>query len=84
MVVLTATVAVVFKDQFAYIEALNGSIGGSVLAFILPAAIHLAFTKHNIGVFLIGKDIFLIVFGIVGGIVGVAITVEQMVKQFAS
>ena len=76
---LTAAVAWVFKDKFAYIAALNGSIGSSVLAFILPAAIHLAFLKRRSNVCVIAKDIFLIVFGIVGGIVGMAITIEQMV-----
>lgn len=80
LVVMTAGMAVLLKDEFAYVNALIGSLGSSVLAYILPCTFHLVLFKHTNSVAVVIKDIVFILFGVVGGVVGVVITVENIVK----
>ena len=79
---MTALIAWALRDDFAYVNAFIGSVGSSMLAYILPCTFHLVLLKHENSKFTVFKNISFIVFGIVGGIVGVAITVENMVKSF--
>lgn len=62
-------------------NALIGSLGSSVLAYILPCIFHLVLFKHSNSVGVVIKDITFIILGVVGGIVGVVITVENIVKH---
>ncbi|KAK3710662.1 hypothetical protein QZH41_010999 [Actinostola sp. cb2023] len=82
LVTVTAALALLLKDEFAYVNALIGSMGSSVLAYILPCIFHLALFKNTNSGFVVVKNISLIVLGIVGGIVGVVMTVQIIVKDF--
>lgn len=83
LVVITAGFAVLLKSEFAYVTALIGSMGSSVLAYILPCTFHLVLFKHTNSVGVVIKDIVFIIFGVVGGIVGVVITVQNIVKNLS-
>lgn len=82
LVTFTAGLAVLLKDEFAYVNAFIGSMGSSVLAYILPCVFHLVLFKDTNSVLVVLKNISLIVFGIVGGVVGIVITVQTIVKDF--
>ena len=81
LVLFTAGLAVLLKDEFAYVNALIGSMGSSVLAYILPCVFHLILFKNTNSVGVVIKDIVFIIFGVVGGLVGVVITVQNIVKH---
>ncbi|XP_074639282.1 uncharacterized protein LOC141897569 isoform X1 [Acropora palmata] len=81
LVLITAGMAVLLKDEFAYVNALIGSLGSSVLAYILPCTFHLILFKNTNSVPVVIKNIVFILFGIVGGLVGVVITVENILKH---
>lgn len=81
LVLITAGIAVALKDEFAYVNAFIGSLGSSVLAYILPCTFHLVLYKHTNSVGVVIKDIVFIIFGIVGGVVGVVITVQNVIKH---
>ena len=81
LVTITAGIAIALKNQFAYVSALTGSLGSSVLAYILPCIFHIVLYKNTNSVAVVIKDIIIVVFGIVGGVVGVVITIQDMVKN---
>ncbi|XP_048576324.1 amino acid transporter AVT3B isoform X2 [Nematostella vectensis] len=83
LVLITAGMAVLLKDDFAYVNALIGSLGSSVLAYILPCVFHLVLFKDSNSGPIVIKDIALIIFGVVGGIMGVVITVQSIIKDFS-
>jgi hypothetical protein len=68
------------RNYYAYITALSGSIGSSLLAFILPCAFHLMIKRDTLPSYIVVKDIFLILFGIIAGIVGFVTTLTKMIK----
>ena len=73
-------VAYVGRNYYAYITALSGSIGSSLLAFILPCVFHLMIKRDTLPSYIVVKDIFLILFGIIAGIVGFVTTLTKMIK----
>ena len=81
LVTITAGIAIALHNQFAYVSALTGSLGSSVLAYILPCIFHIVLYKNTNSVAVVIKDIIIVVFGIVGGVVGVVITIQNMVKD---
>jgi len=81
LVLITAGIAVLLKNEFAYVNAFIGSLGSSVLAYILPCIFHLVLFKHTNSVGVVIKDIVFIIFGIVGGVVGVVITVQNVINN---
>ena len=81
LVTITAGIAIALKNKFAYVSALTGSLGSSVLAYILPCIFHIILYKNTNSVAVVIKDIIIVVFGIVGGVVGVVITIQEMVKN---
>lgn len=83
LVISSAAVAIGLKDDFAYLAAITGSIGSSMLAYILPCIFHLVLFKQTIHPLVVLKDILIICFGIVGGVVGIYVVIEQLVKQFS-
>ena len=83
LVLITAGIAVLLKDEFAYVNALIGSLGSSVLAYILPCIFHIVLFKNTNSVGVVIKDIIFIIFGIVGGVVGVVITIQNIVKNLS-
>ena len=76
----TGGLGILLKDDFAYVNALIGSMGSSVLAYILPSLFHLSMFKNRSSWGSVIKDVLLIIFGVVGGIIGVVITVQNIVK----
>ena len=63
-------------------NALIGSMGSSVLAYILPALCHLILFRACSSWGTVIKDVLLVVFGVLGGIMGVVITVQNIVEDF--
>lgn len=81
LVTATAGLAILLKNEFAYVNAFIGSMGSSVLAFILPCIFHLVLFKNTNTGFVVVKNIVFILFGIIGGIVGVVMTVHKIVED---
>ncbi|XP_053391552.1 uncharacterized protein LOC123563758 isoform X2 [Mercenaria mercenaria] len=81
IVVVAAGLAVILKDNFAYVGAFVGAVGSSVLAFILPCLFHLRLCWHEIGVFIKVKDILIIAFGVFSSIISVVSVVERIVNH---
>ncbi|XP_038064960.1 proton-coupled amino acid transporter 1-like isoform X1 [Patiria miniata] len=73
--------AYAFKDQFAYFSALTGAIGSTLLAFVIPALLHIKLKRQELGSFIIIKDVMLIIFGIVGGVSGVYASVLSIIQH---
>ena len=73
-------VAYVARDYYAYVTALSGSIGSSILAFILPCVFHLIIKRNALPSYIVTKDILLILFGTVAGIVGFVTTLIRIIK----
>lgn len=85
LVLFTAAFALVFRAQFAYIAALTGSIGSSLLSYILPPLFYLSLMKNrgmSRGVWL--KNWCLIIFGVGLGIMGLTITLKEIIASFGS
>ena len=68
------------RNYFAYISALSGSVGSSLLAFILPCCFHLIIKRNILPIFIVAKDILLILFGIIAGLVGLVTTLIKIIK----
>lgn len=77
---LSFGVAYAGRHYFAYISALSGSIGSSLLAFILPCIFHLIIKRDLLSNGIIAKDILLILFGTISGIVGFTVTMIKILK----
>ena len=73
-------VAYVSRNYYAYVAALSGSIGSSLLAFILPCVFHLILKRDTLPTLIVAKDILLILFGIIAGIVGFVTTLIKIIK----
>lgn len=84
LITCTACIALVFRSQFAYIAALTGSIGSSLLSYILPPIFHISLRRHEMSKWVIAKDIGLIVFGVVGGLMGMSVTIQEIVTAFSA
>ncbi|CAB3980707.1 Hypothetical predicted protein [Paramuricea clavata] len=80
LVILSFGVAYVSRNYYAYIAAISGSIGSSLLAFILPCIFHLIIKRDTLPTYIVAKDILLIIFGIIAGIVGFVTTLIKIIK----
>ncbi|XP_028406582.1 amino acid transporter AVT3B-like [Dendronephthya gigantea] len=80
LVCIAFGVAYVSRNYYAYVSALSGSIGSSLLAFILPCAFHLIIKRDTLPTLIVAKDIILILFGIIAGIVGFVTTLIKIIK----
>ena len=80
VVALSFGVAYVCRDYYAYVAAMSGSIGSSLLAFVLPCCFHFILKKYDLSTFIVAKDILLILFGIIAGIVGFATTLIKIIE----
>ncbi|XP_077992695.1 uncharacterized protein LOC144446744 [Glandiceps talaboti] len=79
LVITTLVFAILFSDSFAYITAVVGAVGSSLLAFILPCIFHLKLKWNELSKALIVKDISIIIVGTTGGIVSLVVVIQQMV-----
>eukprot|EP00111_Clytia_hemisphaerica_P001364 TCONS_00003874-protein len=82
LVAFTAACALAFRSQFAYIAALTGSIGSSLLSYILPCMFDLALRKRKMSTGAKIVNIFLIVFGVVLGLMGMVVTLMEIAESF--
>lgn len=82
LVCFTAACALLFRSQFAYIAALTGSVGSSLLSYILPPAFDVALRRRTISRVGRIKNYSLIVFGVVLGVMGVYVTLHEIVESF--
>lgn len=82
LVLMAAGLAILLRDFFAYVGALTGAIGSSLLAYILPCLFHVKFRWYESGFGIRAKDIFIIVFGILASLVSLYITINEIVSKF--
>ncbi|XP_074648360.1 uncharacterized protein LOC141903891 isoform X2 [Tubulanus polymorphus] len=82
IVLIMCALAVLLRNNFAYISALIGAFGSTALGFILPCIFHLRLEWNDLSVAVKIKDIFIIIIGTVGGVIGVEKVIEEMVKNF--
>ncbi|XP_066278911.1 uncharacterized protein [Branchiostoma lanceolatum] len=81
LVTASGAMALLLKDDFAYIGAFSGAVGSTILAFILPCAIHLKLYRGSLGYMVIIKDVLIILFGLVGGTVSLYSVIRRMIHQ---
>ncbi|GFO02086.1 endonuclease-reverse transcriptase [Plakobranchus ocellatus] len=82
VVLVAAGLAILLRDFFAYVGALTGAIGSSLLAYILPCIFHLKLRWHESGFFIKVKDIFIVTFGIVASILSLRTTISEIAEHF--
>jgi len=83
LVTFTACIALAFRSQFAYIGALTGSIGSSLLSYILPPIFHMSLVGKKMKWWVKMKNCMFIIFGVVGGCMGLTVTVQEIIESFA-
>ncbi|XP_078589060.1 uncharacterized protein LOC144869546 [Branchiostoma floridae x Branchiostoma japonicum] len=83
LVTASGALALALKDDFAYIGAFTGAVGSTILAFILPCAIHLKLYRGSLSYMVMTKDVLIILFGLVGGSVSLYSVIRRMVHQFS-
>ncbi|XP_050393949.2 uncharacterized protein LOC126811930 [Patella vulgata] len=81
LVLMAAGLAVLFRNNFAYILAFVGAIGSSLLAYILPCIFHIKLSWSNMSVFIKFKDILLIIVGSCCSIVSCYSVVVRIVNN---
>eukprot|EP00761_Pharyngomonas_kirbyi_P011360 gb/GECH01011385.1/.p1 GENE.gb/GECH01011385.1/~~gb/GECH01011385.1/.p1 ORF type:complete len:472 (+),score=82.99 gb/GECH01011385.1/:1-1416(+) len=79
LVLFTAFMAVVLSDLFGLFLSFIGALGGTTLAYILPSSFNLAIFRHEQNRWIVGKNIAILVFGIVGAVVATGTTVYQVI-----
>lgn len=75
----TAVVAMVAGASFGLFQSLVGSLGAAVLAYIAPAMLHSATFGDSMSGWRKGKNIFIVVFGILGMIFGTGTAIWEIV-----
>ncbi|XP_078668862.1 uncharacterized protein LOC144910093 [Branchiostoma floridae x Branchiostoma belcheri] len=83
LVTASGALAILLKDDFAYIGAFTGAVGSTILAFILPCAIHLKLYRGSLSYASIIKDVLIILFGLVGGSISLYSVIRRMIHQFS-
>ena len=81
---MTAVIGLVFRAQFAYIAALNGSVGSSLLVYILPPVFHMSLKRYKIKKRILFKNIALILFGVISGVIGLMVAIRQIIESFGN
>ncbi|XP_013084175.2 uncharacterized protein LOC106069130 isoform X3 [Biomphalaria glabrata] len=83
IVLITAGLAVLLRDFFAYVSSFVGAIGSSVLAYILPCLFHLKLCGNNISCSIKIKDYSIIIFGVLASIVSLYTTIKEVVDKLS-
>ncbi|KAL4240014.1 hypothetical protein ACF0H5_000809 [Mactra antiquata] len=81
IVLVAGGLAVVLRNNFAYVGAFVGAVGSSALAFILPCLFHLKLCWQDISVFIKIKDFIIIIFGIFASIISVISVIQRLVNE---
>jgi len=82
LVIITAMIALKFRSEFAYIAALTGSIGSSLLSYILPPLFHMSLEGRKMKRWVKVKNVILIIFGVILGVMGLTVTIQGLVESF--
>ncbi|XP_070185489.1 uncharacterized protein [Littorina saxatilis] len=81
-IVLTAAgLAVLLRNNFAYISAFVGALGSTMLAYILPCLFHLRLCWQDLPVFIRVKDIIIIILGIACGVAGIYSVLQEIISS---
>eukprot|EP00698_Gefionella_okellyi_P019263 TRINITY_DN5882_c0_g1_i1.p1 TRINITY_DN5882_c0_g1~~TRINITY_DN5882_c0_g1_i1.p1 ORF type:complete len:440 (-),score=92.84 TRINITY_DN5882_c0_g1_i1:1310-2629(-) len=79
---LLCGVAVALGDNFGLFVSLVGNLGGSTMAFVLPAIFHWRLFRHRMARWEVVKDWAIVVFAIgIGAILGTTVTIMQYVAE---
>nr|AKN21656.1 slc36a-3 [Schmidtea mediterranea] len=82
LVLLQLSLALVMRNNFAYLSAIIGAVGSSFLCYILPAATHLKLTRETDGrLYCKILDVIIVIFGIIGSVASLVVTIVQMVRK---
>ena len=60
---------------------ISGSVGSSLLAYILPCLFHMKICWHKLNPFIKTKDILIVVFGLIASLVSVVSVIQEMGKN---
>eukprot|EP00051_Salpingoeca_urceolata_P021658 m.342004 g.342004 ORF g.342004 m.342004 type:complete len:570 (+) comp19837_c0_seq1:659-2368(+) len=77
IVIATCGLAIAFKENLGYFISINGAIGCTVLAFVLPSCIEFRL-RDDLSTFAKVKNVALILFGVGGGIASLYSTLNQL------
>ncbi|KAL5019384.1 hypothetical protein ScPMuIL_005106 [Solemya velum] len=83
MVLIAAGLAVIFRDSFAYISAFTGSVGSSLLAFILPCFFYLRICWPDLNIATKMLNITVIILGICCSSVSLYVVIHKLVENTA-
>lgn len=81
IVLLAGGLAVLLKDNFAYISAFVGALGSTMLAYILPCVFHLRLCWSHLPMCIKVKDIGIIILGLACSVTGVYSVLVQIVNN---
>lgn len=73
--------AILLRNAFAYISALTGAVGSSLLSYILPCTIHLKARWPQLRKVIIVKDFIIIIFSIIASALTIVLLIYQMVEH---
>ncbi|OAF66938.1 Proton-coupled amino acid transporter 2 [Intoshia linei] len=73
----TAVVSIFIVNYFAYLGALTGALGASVLSFIIPCLIELSLRFNDINCCIVLKNVTIIIFSIVESLIILVIFAEM-------
>ncbi|XP_025090595.1 proton-coupled amino acid transporter 1-like [Pomacea canaliculata] len=81
LVLLVAGLAVVLRNNFAYVAAFTGAVGSITLAYTLPCIFHLQMCWSELSVPVKVKDVVIIVTGLSFTILSLFTTVQDLVTR---
>ncbi|CAC5356459.1 SLC36A [Mytilus coruscus] len=81
VVCVSAGLAVIFRDSFAYVGAFTGAIGSSLLAYILPCLFHLKICGKDSSYMIIIKDVTIVIIGVICSIVSLYAVIVKLIHQ---
>jgi len=81
LIIVAVTIIAILIPRFVDFLNISGSIGSSVLGFILPPIYYFrCFGLNNLKAVDIGFNIFLIIFGIFGGIYSTYTSIDNLIN----
>jgi len=80
LVMGTAGLAVLFRDDFSYFTSIIGSVGSSLLAFILPCVFQNKLFEGRLSRAVIAKNYAIAIFGFLGGMAGLYVNIQTLIS----
>ncbi|XP_071106684.1 uncharacterized protein [Haliotis cracherodii] len=78
---VAAGLAVIFRDNFAYIGAFTGAIGSSMLAYILPCLFYNKLCGPSMPWYIKAKNIIIIIMGVSCSVISLYSTIRNLVDS---